>query len=446
MNTKEIKAFKLMKVAGAYWRGDEKNKMLTRIYGISFPKEKELKEYLHMLEEAKKRDHRKLGRELELFTVFEEGPGFPVYLDNGNIVIDELVNFWKKIHRRENYQIISTPTMLSKDLWERSGHWSHYRENMYTSEIDEKEFAIKPMNCPGGMLEYKKRQVSYRDLPLRVGELGLVHRHELSGALQGLLRVRSFTQDDAHIYMSEDQIKDEIKNLILLVDEIYGKFNLGYNIELSTRPENHIGKVEDWDKAEKTLKEALEESGREYQLNPGDGAFYGPKIDFHLIDSLGRTHQCGTIQLDFQLPERFEIDYIASDGTKKRPIMIHRAIYGSIERFLAIIIEHYAGAFPLWLAPEQIKILSISEDFNDYCIEIEKELKKEGFRVKSDLRNERISYKIREAGARKIPYLLIIGAKEKEEKTISIRPRGEIKNLGMKIPEFIEKLNKELKV
>lgn len=443
-NTGAIKAIKLMKVAGAYWRGDEKRQMLTRIYGISFPKEKMLEEYLQKLEEAKKRDHRKLGKELKMFTFFDEGPGFPVYLDKGMVFRNLLIDYWRRLHRRENYKEISTPAMLNRDLWETSGHWFHYKENMYTSTIDEKEFAIKPMNCPGGVLLYKQDMVSYRDFPLRMAEIGHVHRHELSGALHGLLRVRAFTQDDAHIYLMPEQITDEIKNVMRLVDEIYSRFGFEYKVELSTRPEDFMGDIKDWDFAEKSLRTALEEMNVEYKVNEGDGAFYGPKIDFHLVDCLDREWQCGTIQLDFQLPQRFEIEYTAQDGSKKRPSMLHRAIYGSFERLTAILIEHYAGAFPLWLAPVQVGVLSISDDFNAYAEEVAAELREFGFRVETDTRNERISYKIREATLQKFPYLIIVGAEEKEAGTVSIRPRGEVKNQTMKLADFIQSMKAEL--
>ncbi len=443
-NTGAIKAIKLMKVAGAYWRGDENKQMLTRIYGISFPKAKLLDEYLQKLEEAKKRDHRKLGKELKLFTFFEEGPGFPVYMDKGMTFKNILTDYLRRLMKRENYQEISTPMMLSSDLWKTSGHWFHYKENMYTSTIDDKEFAIKPMNCPGGVTLYKQQMVSYRDFPLRMAEIGHVHRHELSGALNGLLRVRSFTQDDAHIFLLPEQITDEIKNVMRLVDEIYSRFGFEYKVELSTRPDDFMGEIEDWDFAEASLKTALEEMNVEYKLNEGDGAFYGPKIDFHLVDCLDREWQCGTIQLDFQLPQRFEIEYTAKDGSKQRPSMLHRAIYGSFERLTAILIEHYAGAFPLWLAPVQVGILSISDDFNDYAKEVKAELEDYGFRVETDLRNERIGYKIREATMQKYPYLIIVGADEKDNKTISIRPRGEVKNQSMTVQDFIKKMRKEL--
>ncbi len=443
-NTGAIKAIKLMKVAGAYWRGDENKQMLTRIYGISFPKQKLLDEYLQKLEEAKKRDHRKLGRELKLFTFFEEGPGFPVYMNKGMIFKNILTDYLRRLMRRENYQEISTPMMLNRDLWETSGHWFHYKENMYTSTIDDKEFAIKPMNCPGGVTLYKQQMVSYKDFPLKLAEIGHVHRHELSGALNGLLRVRAFTQDDAHIFLLPEQITDEIKSLMRLVDEIYSRFGFEYKVELSTRPDDFMGEIKDWDFAEESLKKALEEMNVEYKLNEGDGAFYGPKIDFHLVDCLDREWQCGTIQLDFQLPQRFDIEYTAQDGTKKRPSMLHRAIYGSFERLTAILIEHYAGAFPLWLAPVQIGVLSISDDFNDYAEEVAAKLKYYNFRVETDTRNERIGYKIREATMQKYPYLIIVGAEEKNAGTISIRPRGEVKNQSMNVDEFIKKLKAEL--
>lgn len=437
LRTKDIKAFKLMSVAGAYWKGSEKNKMLTRIYGIAFPKAKDLSDHLEMLEEAKKRDHRKLGKELELFTMYDEGPGFPVFLNKGIILKDTLIKYWKEIHKRNQYEEISTPIILNRSLWETSGHWGYYRENMYTTSIDEEEYAIKPMNCPGGMLAYKLKQHSYKELPLRMGELGLVHRHEMSGALHGLMRVRSFTQDDAHIFMTRDQIKDEIINVMNLIDEVYTKFGFSYHVELSTRPEKSIGAKEDWDMAEEKLKEALVEKGYNYILNEGDGAFYGPKIDFHLKDCIGRTWQCGTIQLDFQLPERFELEYVASDNSKQRPIMIHRVAFGSIERFIGILIEHFAGAFPYWLAPTQVKVLSISEDFNDYAMDVAAKLESAGVRVETDLRNERIGFKIREGGMLKIPYLMIVGEQEVKQNDVSVRPRGQQQNTSMSIEAFL---------
>lgn len=436
--TKDMKAFKLMSVAGAYWKGSEANKMLTRIYGTSYPKAKELKEYLERLEEAKKRDHRKLGKELELFTMYDEGPGFPVFFDKGIQLKDTLIGYWKDIHKKNGYIEVSTPIILNRTLWETSGHWGYYKENMYTTVIDEEDYAVKPMNCPGGMLAYKQKKHSYRDLPIRMGELGLVHRHEMSGALHGLMRVRSFTQDDAHIFMTRDQVKDEIIGVMNLIDEVYKKFGFNYHIELSTRPEKSIGAKEDWDMAEEALRQALEEKGVEYILNEGDGAFYGPKIDFHLEDCIGRTWQCGTIQLDFQLPQRFELEYTTSDDNSARPIMLHRVVYGSIERFIGILIEHFAGAFPYWLAPVQVKVLSISEGFNGYAEEVIEQLKTLGVRVEGDLRNERIGYKIREAGMQKIPYLLILGENEQNSKTISVRPRGQVKNEEMTVESFME--------
>jgi len=435
--TKDLKAFKLMSVAGAYWKGSEKNKMLTRIYGIAFPKAKDLTDYIELLEEAKKRDHRKLGKELELFTMYDEGPGFPVFLNKGIILKDTLIKYWKEIHKRNKYEEISTPIILNKSLWETSGHWGYYRENMYTTTIDEEEYAIKPMNCPGGMLAYKLKQHSYKELPLRMGELGLVHRHEMSGALHGLMRVRSFTQDDAHIFMTRDQIKDEIINVINLIDEVYKKFGFSYHVELSTRPEKSIGLKEDWDMAEAKLKEALVEKGFDYILNEGDGAFYGPKIDFHLKDCIGRTWQCGTIQLDFQLPERFELEYVASDNSKQRPIMIHRVAFGSIERFIGILIEHFAGAFPYWLAPTQVRVLSISEDFAGYALDVVQQLEAAGVRAEADIRNERIGFKIREGGLLKVPYLIIVGEQEMNHREISIRPRGQQENSTMTLETFL---------
>lgn len=443
VRTKDIKAVKLMSVAGAYWRGSEDNKMLTRIYGTSFPKKKELDEYLERLEEAKKRDHRKLGKELGLFTMYDEGPGFPVFLNKGILLKDSLLDYWKEVHKRHKYEEVSTPIILNRSLWETSGHWGYYRENMYTTEIDGEDFAIKPMNCPGGMLAYKTKKHSYKDLPIRMAELGLVHRHEMSGALHGLMRVRSFTQDDAHIFMTREQVKDEIKGVIDLIDEVYAKFGFSYHVELSTRPEKSIGAQEDWDMATESLRLALEEKGMDYILNEGDGAFYGPKIDFHLEDCIGRTWQCGTIQLDFQLPQRFELEYTSAEDKAERPIMLHRVAYGSIERFIGILIEHYAGAFPYWLAPTQVKIISVSPDFNTYCDEVAKELEANGVRVEVDDRNERIGYKIREAGMQKIPYLFILGEKEREAKTVSIRPRGQVKNVEMNVNEFLQKAEQE---
>jgi threonyl-tRNA synthetase len=434
-----IKAFKLTGVAGAYWRGSEKNKMLQRIYGTAFATKEQLDEYLHMLEEAKKRDHRKLGRELDLFDVMEEGPGFPFFFPKGMVLRNLLIDFWREIHRDNGYDEIMTPIILSRDLWERSGHWDHYRENMYVTKIDEQDFAIKPMNCPGGMLAYKRRLWSYRDLPLRLGELGLVHRHEKSGTLHGLMRLRCFTQDDAHIFMTPEQIKDEIIGVYRLTDRVYKLFGLSYTVELSTRPENSIGTDEMWDLATKGLQGALDELGIPYVINEGDGAFYGPKIDFHLRDSIGRTWQCGTIQLDMNLPERFDLSYIGPDGEKHRPIMIHRVVYGAIDRFMAILVEHFAGAFPLWLSPVQAKILTITDRADDAAKAFETKMKAAGLRVECDLRNEKIGFKVREAQMQKIPYMLTLGDREVEEGTVSVRSRtGE--NLGVMSQEALIEL------
>ena len=439
MNTKSVKAFRLTSIAGAYWRGSEKNKMLTRIYGTAFAKKEELKEYLELLEEAKKRDHRKLGKELGLFALMDEGPGFPFFLPKGMILKNLLIDYWRELHKREGYVEIQTPMLLNRKLWETSGHWDHYRENMYTTRIDDEDFAIKPMNCPGGMLVYKSEPHSYRDLPLRIGELGLVHRHEKSGALHGLMRVRCFTQDDAHIFMTQEQITDEIKGVVRLIDEVYQKFGFRYHVELSTRPEDSIGSDEDWEMATDGLRKALDELKLDYTVNEGDGAFYGPKIDFHLTDSLGRTWQCGTIQLDFQLPMRFEAEYIGADGERHRPIMIHRVVFGSIERFIGILIEHYAGKFPLWLAPVQVKVLPISDKHIDYAKKVAEILKNASVRCEADLRAEKIGYKIRSAQLEKVPYMLIVGQKEEENKTVSVRSREE-GDLGEELlKEFIEK-------
>lgn len=423
MTTKPVKAFKLTSLAGAYWRGSEKNKMLTRIYGTSYTKKADLDEYITRLEEAKKRDHRKLGRELKLFMLREEGPGFPFFLPNGMVLKNTLLDYWREIHRKAGYVEISTPIMLTRQLWETSGHWDHYKENMYTSVIDDMDFAIKPMNCPGGILVYQSEPRSYRDLPLRMGELGIVHRHEKSGQLHGLMRVRCFTQDDAHIFMTPEQIRDEIKGVAKLIDQVYQLFGFKYHVELSTRPENSMGSDEDWEMATSGLKGALDDLGLDYVINEGDGAFYGPKIDFHLEDSIGRTWQCGTIQLDFQLPQRFNCEYIGADGEKHRPIMIHRVAFGSIERFIGILIEHYAGAFPTWLAPVQVKVLPISEKYMDYAGKVLEELKDAGIRAELDTRAEKIGYKIREARLQKIPYMLVVGAKEEEEGMVSVRSR-----------------------
>lgn len=444
LSTGKVKAIKLLSVAGAYWRGSEKNKMLQRIYGVSYPKKSQLDEYLERLEEAKKRDHRKLGKDLDLFSILEEGPGFPFFHPKGMVLRNELENYWRQEHVKAGYQEIKSPIMLNKDLWVRSGHWDHYKENMYLSKIDESDFAIKPMNCPGSMLLYKRRIYSYRDLPLRMGELGLVHRHELSGALHGLMRVRSFTQDDAHIFMLPDQIKDEIVGVIELVDSFYDVFGFKYHVELSTKPEEAMGSDEDWDRAIGALKEALEHKGIDYTINEGDGAFYGPKIDFHLEDSIGRTWQCGTIQLDFQMPERFDLTYIGPDGEKHRPVMVHRVVFGSIERFIAILTEHYAGAFPTWLAPVQVKLLAITDRSNDYIRQIADLFKDSNIRAEIDLRNEKIGFKIREAQMEKVPYMLIIGDKEVETGTVSVRSRSKGSLGTMKLDEFKELLLKEI--
>jgi len=431
--TGEVKAFKLLSAAGAYWRGDEKNTMLTRIYGTSFPEEKMLEMYLARIEEAKKRDHRKLGQELGLFTLFEAGPGFPFFLPKGMILKNLLIDYWRKIHTRENYVEISTPIMLNRQLWETSGHWEHYRGNMYTTVIDETDFAVKPMNCPGGMLVYKMEPHSYRDLPMRVGELGLVHRHEKSGVLHGLMRVRCFTQDDAHIFMTREQIQDEIIGVIRLIDEVYARFGFQYHVELSTRPEESIGSDEDWELATESLRHALEYLKLDYVVNEGDGAFYGPKIDFHLEDSIGRTWQCGTIQLDFQLPQRFEAEYTGKDGEKHRPIMIHRVVFGSVERFIGILIEHYAGKFPLWLSPVQVKLVTVSEKSAAYAQTVKEALQKEGVRCEVDDRDEKVGYKIRNARMEKVPYVLVVGEKEAGSRTVSVwkRDAGDMGSLSV---------------
>lgn len=441
MNTKYIKAFKLTTIAGAYWRGNEKNKMLTRIYGTAFPKNSELEDYLKLLEEAGKRDHRKLGKELGLFTLLDEGPGFPFFLPKGLILKNLLIDYWRKIHEREGYVEISTPIMLNQKLWETSGHWDHYRENMYATKIDEEDFVIKPMNCPGGMLVYKSQPHSYKELPIRIGELGLVHRHEKSGALHGLMRVRCFYQDDAHIFMMQEQITEEIKGVVRLIDEVYIKFDFKYHVELSTRPENSIGSDLDWELATKALENALEQMKLKYIVNEGDGAFYGPKIDFHLEDSIGRTWQCGTIQLDFQLPLRFEAEYIGADGNKHRPIMIHRVVFGSIERFIGILIEHYAGKFPLWLSPVQVKVLPISDKFSRYAEDVSQMLKNHGIRCEIDRRDEKIGFKIREAQLEKVPYMVIVGQKEIEGQRISVRDRDDGDKGMMGFEEFINLLH-----
>lgn len=441
--TSAVKALKLLSVAGAYWRGDEKNKMLTRIYGTSFPNGEMLEAYLNRMEEAKKRDHRKLGKELGLFTLMDEGPGFPFFLPKGLVLKNLLIDYWRKIHTREGYVEISTPMMLDRKLWETSGHWEHYREIMYTTTIDETDFAIKPMNCPGGMLVYKMEPHSYRELPMRIGELGLVHRNEKSGQLHGLMRVRCFTQDDAHIFMTKEQIPDEIKGVVRLIDEVYAGFGFKYHVELSTRPEDSIGSDEDWEVATAGLQNALDDLGLPYVINEGDGAFYGPKIDFHLEDSIGRTWQCGTIQLDFQLPQRFEAEYIGADGEKHRPIMIHRVVFGSIERFIGILIEHYAGKFPLWLAPVQVKILPISDKFLGYAEAVKASLAKVGLRCEVDARAEKIGYKIRGARLERVPYMLVVGEKEAESGSVSVRKREDGDLGNMTVEQLLERLREE---
>mgnify|MGYP001347454957 FL=1 len=444
LSTGKVRAFKLLSVAGAYWRGDENNKMLQRIYGISFMKKSHLDEYLERLEEAKKRDHRKLGKELDLFSIQDEGPGFPFFHPKGMVIRNTLEAFWRKEHARAGYEEIRTPMILNKDLWIRSGHWDHYQENMYFTEIDGMDYAVKPMNCPGSMLVYKRRIYSYRDLPVRMGELGLVHRHELSGTLHGLMRVRCFTQDDAHIFMLPEQIKDEIIGVIDMVDYFYNIFGFKYHVELSTRPEDSMGSDEDWNRAIEALKEALEERELPYVINEGDGAFYGPKIDFHLEDCIGRTWQCGTIQLDFQMPERFDLTYIGADGERHRPVMIHRVIFGSIERFIGILTEHFAGAFPTWISPVQVKVMSITDRANDYVQKLADSLRELDIRVEVDTRNEKIGYKIREAQLEKVPYMLIAGDREVENGNISVRSRnrGDLGTMG--IDDFIDSIINEI--
>lgn len=442
-NTGKIKAFKLVSIAGAYWRGSEKNKMLTRIYGVAFEKKDEMEEYFKMIEEAKKRDHIKLGKELKLFALLNEGKGFPFFLPDGMVLKNTLVDFWRDLHRKEGYVEIQTPIILTRNLWENSGHWDHYKDNMYTTKIDGEDCAVKPMNCPGGMLVYKLSPHSYKDLPLRMSEMGLVHRHEKSGQLHGLFRVRCFTQDDAHIFMLPEQIREEIKGVVKLTDRIYKQFGFKYKVELSTRPENSMGSAEDWEHATSALKAALDEMKIDYEINEGDGAFYGPKIDFHLQDSIGRTWQCGTIQLDFQMPQRFELEYVGEDGQKHRPIMIHRAIFGSIERFIGILIEHYAGKFPVWLAPTQVKILPITDRSLDYADSIANKLKAVGIRCAVDSRSEKIGYKIREAKLERVPYILVVGDKEVDDKTVNINKRGEEKNYSVSLEEFISTVVEE---
>ena len=446
-NTGRIKgnAIKLMNCTGAYWRGDSNRKMLQRIYGTCFLKKEELEAYLNRLEEAKKRDHRKLGRELGLFMMNEAGPGFPFFLPKGMVLKNTLIDYWREIHKKYGYVEVSTPVILNRELWERSGHWDHYKGNMYTTVIDGEDYAIKPMNCPGGMLIYESEPHSYRDLPLRVGELGLVHRHELSGTLHGLFRVRCFTQDDAHIFMTPEQMKDEIKGVVRLFDEVYSTFGLKYEIELSTMPEDHIGTVEQWEHNQDILKEAITEMGKSFTINEGDGAFYGPKLDFHLSDSIGRTWQCGTIQLDSQLPERFELEYVGVDGAKHRPVMIHRVVLGSIERFIGVITEHFAGAFPVWLAPVQVKVMTITDRSRDWAIEVAKHLEAAGVRVETDLRNEKIGYKIREAQSLKIPYMLVLGDKEAEAGTVSVRTRAGGDKGAMPLDEFTAEILEQIK-
>lgn len=444
-NKLQAYGFKIHSVNGAYWRGNEKNKMLQRVYVWAFKTKKDLADYINLLEEAKKRDNRKLGKELGLFMISPEGPGFPFYLPNGMIVRNILSENWRKLHVKAGYKEINTPIMLSRHLWETSGHWDHYKENMYTTKIDDEDFAIKPMSCPGAVLVYKSQPRSYRDLPLRLNELGLVHRHEKSGELGGLMRVRCFNQDDAHVFMTPEQIKGEIKHVVGLIKEVYACFNLPFSVELSTRPDNSIGSDEDWENATQGLKEALDDLDLDYVINEGDGAFYGPKIDFHVSDAIGRTWQCGTIQLDFQLPQRFELEYTGEDGEKHRPIMIHHVIYGSIERFFGILIEHFAGAFPLWLAPEQVKVLALTERNVGYAQSIVDALREKNIRAEGDLRNEKIGYKIREALNMKIPYLIIVGDEEEANKTISIRGRGFENKSGLKLADFVERLENEIK-
>lgn len=445
MSTKPVKAIKLTSVAGAYWRGSEKNKMLSRIYGTAYPKASELEAYLTMMEEAKKRDHRKLGKELKLFTMLEEGPGFPFFLPNGMVLKNTLLDYWRQIHKEAGYVEVSTPLILNRDLWYRSGHWEHYKDNMYTTVIDDEDYAIKPMNCPGGMLIYKQDMHSYRDLPIRMGEIGLVHRHEKSGALHGLMRVRCFNQDDAHIFMTPEQIKDEISGVIRLIDGVYKQFGFKYHIELSTRPEDSMGSDEDWEIATNGLRNALEENHIEYTVNEGDGAFYGPKIDFHLEDSIGRTWQCGTIQLDMQMPERFELEYTAADGSKKRPVMIHRVCFGSIERFIGILIEHFAGQFPTWLAPVQVKVLPISEKFSDYAKEVSDKLDAAGIRVQTDYRAEKIGYKIREARNERVPYIIVVGEKDQAVNKVSLRSRKNGEEGQMDLADVIARIQEEVR-
>lgn len=442
--TGQIKAVKLQSVAGAYWRGDSSRQMLQRIYGTCFPTQEELDKYLEMLEEAKKRDHRKIGKEMDLFALYEEGPGFPFFLPKGMIIRNELENFWKTEHRKRGYEEIKTPLILNEQLWRTSGHWDHYKDNMYFTKIDGEDYAIKPMNCPGALMAYKRKLWSYRELPLRMGELGQVHRHELSGALHGLMRVRTFTQDDAHIFMLPEQIKDEVVGVIKLIDDIYKMFGFSYHIELSTRPEDSMGTDEEWETAEKALNEAIQSIGAPYVINEGDGAFYGPKLDFHLTDSLGRTWQCGTIQLDMQMPQRFDITYVGADNEKHRPVMIHRAIFGSIERFIGILIEHFAGKFPLWIAPVQVKLLTVTEKFSDYALEVTKKFEAAGLRAEADIRNEKIGYKLREARNERTPYICVIGEKEVEAQNLTVRNNKTGEQVEMTPDELQTKLLKEI--
>lgn len=443
-STGPVKAVKLMSVAGAYWRGSEKNKMLQRIYGITFPKQKLLDEYLVRLEEAKKRDHRKIGREMDLFAIYEEGPGFPFFMPKGMVIRNELESFWRKAHAERGYQEIKTPLILNEELWRTSGHWDHYKNNMYFTKIDDADYAIKPMNCPGAMLAYKRKMYSYRDFPMRVGELGQVHRHELSGALHGLMRVRTFTQDDAHLFMLPEQVEDEIVGVAEFIDYVYNLFGFKYHIELSTRPEDSMGTDEEWETAENALRAAMERVKVPYVVNEGDGAFYGPKLDFHLEDSIGRTWQCGTIQLDMQMPQRFDLTYVGSDGEKHRPVMIHRVIFGSIERFIGILTEHFAGKFPLWLAPVQVKILTVTDKNNDYALQLEKKCKEAGLRVETDLRNEKIGYKIREARNARDSYIVVIGEKEAETGMLPVRSNKEGELGEMSVEDFIARLKNEI--
>ena len=443
-STGKIKAFKLTSIAGAYWRGNEKNKMLTRIYGVAFAKKDEMQAYFDMLEEAKKRDHIKLGKELKLFALLNEGRGFPFFLPNGMVLKNTLVDYWRELHRKEGYVEIQTPIILTRSLWETSGHWDHYKENMYTTKIDGEDCAIKPMNCPGGMLVYKLSPHSYKDLPIRMGEMGLVHRHEKSGQLHGLFRVRCFTQDDAHIFMLPEQITEEIKGVVRLTDKIYKQFGFKYKVELSTRPENSMGTEKEWNMATDALRAALDELGFDYEINEGDGAFYGPKIDFHLQDSIGRTWQCGTIQLDFQMPQRFELEYVGEDGEKHRPIMIHRAIFGSIERFIGILIEHFAGKFPVWLAPVQVKVLSITDRTKNYAECVCEKLRGRGVRVEFDGRNEKIGYKIREAKLEKVPYVLVVGDAEERDGTVNVNKRGVEEKTTVSAEEFVSTIVQEI--